>query len=172
LTEFGDSNLRLSILAEASQQEQKAGQSFLTGIEKLVNQILLVSDVPCQQICHEHIGKLVFPVKHFHHGLFVDLHHRAIGHCARGAQAESLSCEASFSEEISLVQNAYGGFLPALRHNCESYLSFPYIKNSVGRVALNKDRLLFGKGCDLPTAVDGRKERLGIELTEVPGHSH
>src|SRR5439155_3764509 len=78
-------------------------------------------------------------------------------------------CKATFSEEIALVQNAYCGFLPALRHNGEFYLSFLYIKNSIGRVALNKDRLLFGKRCDLPTAVDGRKEGLGIEFAEFLG---
>jgi len=48
--------------------------------------------------------------------------------------------------------------------------TFPfYIKNSIGRVPLNKDRLLFGKRCDLPTAVDGRKEGLGIEFAEFLG---
>src|SRR5438094_7535329 len=152
-----------------SQRYQYPGQSFLAGIEKLVNQILFISDVPCQQICHEHIGKRVFPVKHFHHGLLIDSHHRAIGHCGCGAQAESLPSKATFSEEIALVQNAYGGFLPNRRHNGEFYLSFLYIKNSIGRVALNKDRLLFGKSCDLTTAVDGRKECLGIEFTKFLG---
>jgi hypothetical protein len=136
LTEFGDSNLGLSILAEARQQEQKASQSFLTGIEKLVNQVLFVSDVPRQQIRHEHIGKRVFPVKHFHHGLLIDSHHGAITHCGRGALAERLPCKANFSEEVGLVENACCGFLSPLRHNCESYLSFPYIKNGIGRVAL------------------------------------
>ena len=35
------------------------------------------------------------------------------------------------------------------------------------RQALNKDRLLLGKSFDLPTAVDGRKESLGIEFAEL-----
>jgi hypothetical protein len=48
-------------------QEKNAGKSFLTGVEKLMNQILFVSDVPCQQIAYEHVGKRVFPVKHFDH---------------------------------------------------------------------------------------------------------
>jgi hypothetical protein len=30
------------------------------------------------------------------------------------AQAETLPCKATFSEEIALVRNAYRGFLPAL----------------------------------------------------------
>jgi hypothetical protein len=52
------------------------------------------------------------------------------------------------------------------------YLSFLYVKNSIGRVALNKDRLLFGKRCDLPTAVDGRKECLGIEFAAFLGRNY
>ena len=38
-----------------------------------------------------------------------------------------------------------------------------------GRVALSKDRLLFGKGYDFPTAVEGRKECLGIEFAAFLG---
>jgi hypothetical protein len=112
----------------------------------------------------------VFSVKHFHHRLLIDSHHRAIGHCGCGAQAERLSCKATLSEEIALVQNAYCGFLPELRHNGEFYLSFLYIENSIGRIALSKDRLLFGKSLDLPAgAVDCRKECFGIELAEFLG---
>ncbi len=43
------------------------------------------------------------------------------------------------------------------------------IKNSIGRIALNKDRLLFGNGYDFPTAVEGRKECLGVEFAELLG---
>src|SRR5450631_3409011 len=48
---------------------------------------------------------------------------------------------------------------------------FPYlyVKNSVRRVALSKDRLPFSKSFDLSAAVDGRKECLRIELLEFLG---
>src|SRR6202790_389623 len=155
-----------------SQQQQHSGKSLFTRIEKLIDQILFVSDVPRQQICHEHIGKRMFPVEHFCHGLLVDFHHGAIGHCDCGAQAERLPCKATFSEEIALVQNANCGFLPDLRHNGEFYLSFLYIKNSIGGVALSKDRLLLGKSFDLSTAVDRRKECLSVEFDESLGRCH
>jgi hypothetical protein len=51
-----------------------------------------------------------------------------------------------------------------LRHNCEFYLPFLYIKNSIGRITLSKDRLLLGESLDLSTAVNGRKKGLGIEF--------
>ena len=63
LTDFGNRNFGLPVLAELSQQEEDASKAFLTGIEKLVNQILFVSDVPCQQVGHEQFGKRLFPAE-------------------------------------------------------------------------------------------------------------
>jgi hypothetical protein len=45
-----DYSFGLTFLAEMSKEEKNAGKSLLTGIEKLVNHILLVSDVPRRQI--------------------------------------------------------------------------------------------------------------------------
>src|SRR4030095_8509107 len=100
----------------------------------------------------------MFPVKHFHHRLLFDSHHGVVGHCGCGTHPERLSCKATFAEEIALVQNADSGFLPTLRHDGESYFPFLNIKNSIGRVALDKDRLLLWENHDPPSAVDGRKE--------------
>jgi hypothetical protein len=61
---------------------------------------------------------------------------------------------------------------PALRHDRESYLPGLNIKTGIGRVALNKDPLLFGEIRDLPPAVDGRKESLGIEFAAFLGRCH
>jgi hypothetical protein len=38
-------------------------------------------------------------------------------------------------------------------------VSVPDVKHSIGRVALSKNRLLFGI-CDLPATIDSRKESL------------
>jgi hypothetical protein len=93
-------------------------------------------------------------MKHFHHGLLLDFHDGAIGHCGRGTKAKRLPRKAAFSEEIALVQIADGGFLADLRYDSEPYLSFLYVENSIRRTALSKDRLLFGKGFDLSSAVE------------------
>src|ERR1700719_3932225 len=99
-------------------------------VEKLINQILFVSDVPCQQICHEHIGERTFPVNHFHHGFLIDVHHRAIGHCCCRAHAEGLPRKATFSKEIALSQNPYCGFFPAPGYHSEFYPPLLNVKNS------------------------------------------
>ena len=95
-------------------------------------------------------------MKHFHHGLFVDPHDGAISHRGCGTQTKKLPCKATFSEEISLVQNADCGFLPGLRHNGQPHLALLYIKNSIGRIALNEDGPFLRECGDLPAAVDGR----------------
>src|ERR1700728_249276 len=99
----------------------------------------------------------MFPVQHFHHRFLVDPHHRAIGYRGCGAQADRLPRKATLPEEIALVQDADGRFLSALGQDSEFYLSFPYIKNRIGGVALSEDALLFGSGCDRSSAADGRK---------------
>jgi hypothetical protein len=65
-----------------------------------------------------------------------------------------------------------GGFLPALCHNSEFYSPFLNVKNSISRVALNKDQVLFGKDCDCPAAVNGRKECLGIKFAAFLSRCH
>jgi hypothetical protein len=55
LTDLGDRNFGLSVLAEMGEQKKNASQSFLAGIEKLINQIFLVPNIPRQQICYEHV---------------------------------------------------------------------------------------------------------------------
>jgi hypothetical protein len=111
----------------------------------------------------------VFPVKHFYHGLFVDSHHRAIGHCCCRAHAEGLPRKATFSKEIARSQNLYCGFFPARGYHSEFYPPFLNVKNSIGRVALSKNRLLFGERCDASAVVDGRKKCLGIEFAAFLG---
>jgi len=130
VTDYGDRNFLFSLLAEVSKQEKNASQSFLAGIKKLVHQVFLVPDFPCQQICHEPIGERTFAVDDIHHRFLIDSHNRAIGQCGCRVHAEKLSCEAAFSEEIAILQNPYRSFLTALRHNGEFYLSFLNIKTA------------------------------------------
>ena len=59
---FGKQLLWLGFLAVASEQQKSAGQSFLARIEKLIDQILLDSDVPRKHIRHEAVGEGMFSV--------------------------------------------------------------------------------------------------------------
>jgi hypothetical protein len=64
---------------------------------------------------------------------------------------------------------------PLCDTNGESYpLTVPclYVKNGIGQVTLNKDRLLLTKSCDFSPAIDGRKKCLGIEFAEFLSRHH
>src|SRR5580658_3878204 len=67
LTDLGNYGLGYAFLTEMSKQEQNPSQSFFAGIEKLIDQIRLVADVPCQQIRYEQIGERVFPLQRKDH---------------------------------------------------------------------------------------------------------
>src|ERR1700722_3953941 len=83
---------------------------------------------------------------------------------------QRLPAKATFTKESALVQNADCGFLPRPGHNGQDYLPLAYIENRLGGITLCKDRLLLREGFNLSTAVDGRKESLGIELAALLGH--
>ena len=53
LAHFRDHGFRLAFLAEVGQQQQHAGQSFLTGIEELIHEILLNADVARKHVLQE-----------------------------------------------------------------------------------------------------------------------
>jgi hypothetical protein len=50
-----------------------------------------------------------------------------------GTHPEGLSCEATYSEKVALVQNSYCGFLPARRQYGELYLPFMDMEDGIGR---------------------------------------
>src|ERR1700677_2171654 len=112
LTDFGDYSLGHAILAEVGKQEQNPSKPLFAGIEKLVNQILFVSNVPRQQISYEHVGQSMFTVESLHHRFLVDAQKFAICHCRCSSHAERLTCEAAFTKKIPLTQDTYRCFLP------------------------------------------------------------
>ena len=55
LTDPGHDEIVLALLAVAGQQQQNPRQSFLAGIEQLINQVLFDANIPRQQIRHEEL---------------------------------------------------------------------------------------------------------------------
>ena len=67
LRDFGERLLRLVFFAIAREQQQDARQSFLRGVEELIDQVLLDSDVPGQKISNESVRELVLFMKDANH---------------------------------------------------------------------------------------------------------
>jgi hypothetical protein len=53
LTHLGNGRLRWCVFAEVGLQQENPGESLLAGIEELIHQIFLDSDVAREQIAHE-----------------------------------------------------------------------------------------------------------------------
>src|SRR5438445_4047334 len=117
LTDLGNHGLRNSFLSKMSQHKKDAGQTLFTGIKQLVDQILFITDIARKHIRDEHIGKCVFPMKRFHHGLLFNSQDGTIRHCGCSAHAESLARKRTLSEETPLAQYADGCFFASFRDN-------------------------------------------------------
>ena len=103
LTDLGNYGLGCAFLAETGEQQKDSGQSFFTRIEKLIDQVFFVTDVPGQQVGHEHVGQFMFPMKRLHHGLLVDSQNGAIRHRGCRTHAENLAGKRTFAEKVSLT---------------------------------------------------------------------
>src|ERR1022692_3486614 len=68
LTDLGDYRLGYPFLSKMCEQQKDPRQSLFARIEKLINQVFFVTDIPRQQISHEQVGEFMFPMKRFHHG--------------------------------------------------------------------------------------------------------
>src|SRR5260370_5663232 len=78
MTDFRNCCLACSTPIKMGHSEEDMGQSFLAGITALVNQSLLISDVPGQDIGPEHVCQLYLPFQGEHHGLLLNSQKAAV----------------------------------------------------------------------------------------------
>src|SRR5258708_30761386 len=75
LGDFGKHALRMALRAIAGKQQQSARQAFLGGVEELVYQVFLDSNVSGKHITDEAVGELVLLVEHASHLAFLNDEH-------------------------------------------------------------------------------------------------
>ena len=75
---FANHRLRFPFFAEVGQREKHPRQPLLTGVEALIDQVLLNPHVPGEQIGQEHLGKSRLVVEHTDHGRFLQSYDRAV----------------------------------------------------------------------------------------------
>src|SRR5580700_3550696 len=100
-----------------------------------------------------------------HHRFLVHPQYFAIRHRSCGSHANHLTCQRAFAKEITFLQYADGRFLAFFGYDGESHFAGPDIKDSVRRIALGEDRLLFLKSQDLPAVANRRQEGIRVEFT-------
>ena len=155
--------LRLSLLAEIRHQQEHPRQTLLARIEKLIDQVLLDSGVPRQQVRHEHLGKLRLVVEHAHDGRLFDPHDDAFRHRRDRRQAQRLSGQAALAEEVPLPVERDDRFLPLLGDDADLDLALLNVKDGIRRVALREDFLILAIVRYGPPAVHGAEEGFHVE---------
>ena len=107
---FGKRFVRMTRRAIAREQQQSARQPLLAGVEKLVYQVRLDSDVSRKHISDEAVGELVFLVERANHLVSLNDQHAGRRNCGRGHQIIGLACKAPFSKKIARSKDRHNGF--------------------------------------------------------------
>ena len=107
LRDFGKNPLEFVFLAIAREKEQRARQALLAGIEELIDQVLLNSDVPRQHEGDEAVGKLMFRVEDANHLGFFDHERGGWRNGGRRTDPNRLTGKASFAHEIPRPQDGH-----------------------------------------------------------------
>src|SRR4029077_11906692 len=138
----------LCVLARAAlgrEQQQSAHQALLAGVEELVDQVLLDSEVPCQYVGDEAVRKLVLPVEHANH--FVFLNDEDGGGCnsGRSRHANGLASKAAFSKKITRSQNRYNRLFAGFIDHGKLHAPFLKSHDSLCGIALREDGFFAAK---------------------------
>jgi len=146
---FGNHLLRLASRAMPREQRQSARQPFLTGVEELVNQVLLDSYVSRQHISDEAVGELVFRAERANHLGFLNEEHGGRRNCGRSRHANGLARRASFPEKIARSKDRHNGFFPGLIDNSKLYTAFLNVNDTLRGITLREDVFVSSKLANL-----------------------
>jgi len=163
LRDFGKNPLELVFLAIACEEQQRARQALFTGIEELIDQVLLNSDVPSQHEGDEAIGELMFGVEDANHLGFFDHERGGRRNSGRRTNPNRLTGEASFANEIPRAQDGHDRLFARFIDDGEPYSTFLNIEDTSARIALREDRFFFLEFRDLSGHTCRIKKFLGIE---------
>ena len=151
---FGKDLLRLAFLSEAREQQQGARQSFLAGVEELVNQVLFDSDV----------SSLL--VEHAHHLVFLDDVHGGRCNRGRGCHAKGLACEAPFPKEIAQSKDCYNCLFASFTDDSELHAAILNVHDLTCGITLGGDGFFCWKLADRSPQTAGIEKQLHIERGE------
>src|SRR6185437_11507936 len=164
LADFGNYSLWSPFFAESGKQQQRPCQPLFAGVEELVNQVFLKTNVTGQQVADENLRERFLIVEHPHHFFAVDPEYRGRRESCGGGHALRLDGrDALFSQKVSGVKDRYRGFLAAFGDDGQLHSPLLDIKHGIGIISLGKDGLVFLKLNHLPPQAVLCQEHLGFE---------
>src|SRR6185295_3660969 len=87
LTDLWKNGLRRVVFAEMCQQEEHTSQSFLAGVEEMVDQVLFNATVALEEVRHEPSGEGWLRLQHSEHLLSCDAQDLTLRQRCRGGQS-------------------------------------------------------------------------------------
>ena len=163
LRDFGKNPLEFVFLAIAREKQQRTRQTLFAGIEELIDQVLLNSDVPGQHEGDEPVGELMFRVEDANHLGFFNDQRGAWRNGGRRSNPNRLTRQASFSKEIPGAQDGHNRLFAGFIDDGEPYATFLNVEDIPARITLREDRFFFLEFSDLPGHTCRIKELLSIE---------
>ncbi len=145
LRDLGEHLRRVVVRAVASEQQQRARQAFLAGIEELVDQVFFGSEISRQNEGDKAVGKLMFLVKDAEHFLFLEHEQGARLNGDSGRQSNGVARKARFTKEIAGSEYRQNCFLAGFIDDRKSDAAFLNVQNILGGIALRVDGFLAAK---------------------------
>ena len=146
---FGKNPLEFVFLAIAREKQERTRQALFAGIEELIDQVLLDSDIPREHECDKAVGKLMFGVKDTNHLGFFDYERGGWRNGGRRTNPNRLTGEASFANEIPRPQDGHDRLFARFIDDGEPYSTFLNVEDAPARITLRKDRFFFLEFRDL-----------------------
>ena len=136
-------------LAVARQQEQRARQPLLAGIEQLIDKVFFDAEVPSQHVADEPVRQGVLIVEQANHLPFRDDQHRRRGHRGRGLQANGMTRQCPLTEEVARPQHRHDRLFSAPRQHRKLDGALLNVHDGVGRITLRENDVggLIGRDC-------------------------
>ena len=151
------------VFAEVGQQEEHASQSFLAGVEEVVDQVLFNATVPLEEVPHEPSGKGWLSLQHSEHLLSCDAQDLTLRQRCSGGQSARLTVQTAFAEETASFQQCDDGLFTALGDDGQLEPAVVNKEHGVRRVPLCENDLAFVALDEGFSRANPRQELGGIE---------
>src|SRR5579859_6796791 len=122
-----------------SQEQENPSQTLLAGVEKLVHQVLFVSDIARQETSEEQLRNIVLFVEQARHPEFVNFNQAAIGHRHCRRHAQRLPCQAPFSKELTRDQKGDDALFALTGGDGKLHLAAPDEENGISGLSLREN---------------------------------
>jgi hypothetical protein len=150
-------------LAVPREQQQRAGQPLLAGIEQLIDQVCFDATVPSQHVRDEPVRKGVLIVEQTNHLLFRDDQHRRRGHGRRGLQANGMTRQRAFTEEVPRPEHRHDRLFAGVRLHRKFDRALLNVQDAVGCLALGENDVAGLIGHDGFPHPCGTEKRVRVE---------